>query len=448
MLLTLQVIVFGFAWWFGLYLLVRDLRKPALRFAGLGLIAYALGIGLDAIPASDLLMRVRWALLFVPGVFWFGATIHMLPERERVNTLYNSGWLPALVLLFTLAFTADIQSSILQISLTLIIGAVLVGGFVLALQATRLPSRPRGVLIVATLFFGLGMGLLILPDMPIPREVSILALGVDLLMLGLAAAALDAFNEGEALRRDIFRSFSYAGFAALVFGGQVVLVGDTSPTLLLVIVASAITFVVLADPLQALFDRLVLSPKQQHERADLRAVASASARVNDEIDVIAMDDAEFNRFTRRALSAFGDLNKLAASPLTRLPVIDARLAERGAPDNTLERAAELKSLLAESINRLKPRMDGDFGTSDEWRHYNALYFPYVAGLKPYSRSYDDNDYDTTTRAALEWLQINVPERTLHNWQNAAAKLVAQDLRELAADGSDLRRNGSTESRMV
>jgi hypothetical protein len=37
--------------------------------------------------------------------------------------------------------------------------------------------------------------------------------------------------------------------------------------------------------------------------------------------------------------------------------------------------------------------------------------------------------ESDARDVLEWFRTNVPERTLHNWQNAAAKLVAQDLRE-------------------
>jgi hypothetical protein len=106
-----------------------------------------------------------------------------------------------------------------------------------------------------------------------------------------------------------------------------------------------------------------------------------------------------------------------------------RLAARHAPDNTLERAAELKTLLAESITRLKPRDQGDFGVSEAWRYYNALYFPYVAGLKPYSRREEVNGLDPAAHQALAWFQTQVPERTLHNWQNAAARLVAQDLRE-------------------
>jgi hypothetical protein len=127
----------------------------------------------------------------------------------------------------------------------------------------------------------------------------------------------------------------------------------------------------------------------------------------------------------------GNLPRLSASPLTRLAVVEGRLLERGAGDNTLERAAELKVLLSESIERLKPRGQGDFGTAGAWRHYNALYFPYVAGLKPYSRRADQTNLDPAAGEALSWFQAQVPERTLYNWQKAAARLVAQDLREQA-----------------
>ena len=40
----LTVVAFGFAWWLGLYLLARDPRKPTLRRAGLGLLAYGLAL--------------------------------------------------------------------------------------------------------------------------------------------------------------------------------------------------------------------------------------------------------------------------------------------------------------------------------------------------------------------------------------------------------------------
>jgi hypothetical protein len=155
-----------------------------------------------------------------------------------------------------------------------------------------------------------------------------------------------------------------------------------------------------------------------------------------------VDDDEFARLTRRALSNLGDLGRLSASPLTYLPAVEEHVCARGESVSTLERAAELKALLTECILRLKPRGKSDFGTTDEWRYYNALYFPYVIGLKPYSLTNSVDTLDATSQAALEWLRASVPERTLHNWQNAAARLVAQELREktsyLAVNGSEIR----------
>jgi hypothetical protein len=96
--------------------------------------------------------------------------------------------------------------------------------------------------------------------------------------------------------------------------------------------------------------------------------------------------------------------------------------------NHLDRAQALKSLLVQSIQKLKPQSEMRFGVTDEWRYYNALHFPYVVGLKPYTRRADYDSLDETSRAALDWFQTSVPERTLHNWQNTAAKLIAEDIR--------------------
>jgi hypothetical protein len=53
----------------------------------------------------------------------------------------------------------------------------------------------------------------------------------------------------------------------------------------------------------------------------------------------------------------------------------------------------------------------------------------VLGLKIYTLNGHQEMLDTTTKTILNWFQLSVPERTLHNWQNAAARLIAQDLRE-------------------
>src|SRR5690606_39598082 len=115
-------------------------------------------------------------------------------------------------------------------------------------------------------------------------------------------------------------------------------------------------------------------PPLRADRAALRQTEAALPRRSDH-PLDSLDDEMFARLTRRALGHYKDLSKLMASPLTALPEIDERLAARGAPDQPLERANELKALLAERIAALKPRGGGDFGTTEEWRYYNSLYFP-------------------------------------------------------------------------
>jgi hypothetical protein len=213
--------------------------------------------------------------------------------------------------------------------------------------------------------------------------------------------------------------------------------GVTFSTLLLLqsTLATAIIIQVFSRDFVKLLDAIAFAtfPQLMQARAELHTVIDVLPRIQPEVDLEALDDVEFTRLTRRALSHLGDLSRLASNPLTHLPIIKARLHERGVKDeDILECAAELKLVLTESIQRLKPRGKGEFGSSDEWRYYNALYFPYVIGIKPYSRRSQYPLSDPVVKEALNWFRTQVPERTLHNWQNTAAKLVSQDLRNQKA----------------
>jgi len=170
-------------------------------------------------------------------------------------------------------------------------------------------------------------------------------------------------------------------------------------------------------------------PRMRRERTVLREVANALPKAKRKQGLQVMNQEEFFQTTRRALSQYNTLPKLAVNPLNNLPEISRRIEQRGAPDNTLERTHELKKILNETVERLKPDPGESFGTSDAWRHYNALYFPYVAGLRVYSRTAAHDSQDPVSNEAIDWFQVYVPERTLHNWQNAAARMVAQDLWE-------------------
>jgi hypothetical protein len=227
---------------------------------------------------------------------------------------------------------------------------------------------------------------------------------------------------------------------AVLFGGQVLLgIGIAGPStaltvLLFTSLAVAIGVQVLAGPLAGLLDRLAFAgaPDLRADREALRRTEAAlPRRASNPLDHV--DDEGFVRLTRRALGHYNDLPRLVTSPLTALPEIDDRLAARGAPDQPLERANELRALLAEHIDRLKPRDGGDFGTTEPWRYYNSLYFPYVVGVRAYAQNATAAGLDPVAREAWKWLVTDVPQRSLHNWQNAAARLIAVELRGQSVD---------------
>ncbi len=453
-MLMLTTVAFGLAWWLGWYLIARGPTKPLLLRVGFGLLSYALALAIDLLrnqsfdPAlTAALSQLSSFLVFLPAIGWTGAAILLLPEgwppRSRIDAIWRNLLAPLTIVMLVAVALLD-GGSVAWLFWALC-GFVLLPLLILlvlaVIQRRRLrPAPVAGLLIAATLFFGLSVALILLP-LQQPRDLLMLGMGFDMALLGVAVAIFDAFDEGEALRYDLLRSLIGAIGAASLFGGQVTLVlliaGEvTLPliVLLLGVVAAAITIQIFASPLQSLLDRLAFAhaPQLRQARADLQAESAALPRVHVGIEFATLDAAEFVRYTRRALSHYGDLARLASSPLTRLPMIEQRLALRGAPDNPIERATELKALLAERIVRLKPR-NGEFGTSDEWRHYNALYFPYVVGIKPYSRRNDGYDSEPIAQRALEWLAVQVPERTLYNWQNAAAKLIAADLQTECQD---------------
>jgi hypothetical protein len=367
----LSLLVSGLAWWLGLYLLARDPRKPLLWWAGAGMIGYSVAV---VVPHP--------VLIGVPALAWTGAIL-LLSRPELIRW-----WLVALGPFFAALFWVP-----WLVLLPLVVSTVLA-------------IRKRAYFSLVGVMFGLSAAAFLLQLLP--DVVTLPSIGFDLVVFGVLVAVTDAVEEGEAIRADMLRSLVISGFTAVLFGSQVIFFGG--PELLAcTTVAAAIAVQVLANPLASVVDRLAV-PAVAAERAELREAAESLPKRR---ALVTEDEAEFARLTRKALSHYGDLGKLVASPL-----ID------DAPP--LDRAAQLKCMLLTSIQRLKPA-DGDFGTSDEWRYYNALYFYYVKGIRPYSVRTKREDLDAEDRRALQWFVTQVPERTLHNWQNAAARLVAVDL---------------------
>jgi hypothetical protein len=368
---TIFVAIYAFTFWLGLHLVSRSKGKWSMRLAGLGSIAYAFAV------ASEILIYKRSFFAILTLIMWSAASLMLFRRSNDAR-------------------------------------------------------HPIGALVVGVLLFTLSVGLLML-DL-FPRNLMIAAVGFDILILCSAIASLDAFDEGELFAPDFVRSLLASMTMSLTFGGAVFVAaqangGLTSPLvyLMLGVIALAIATQVLTAPIQSLFDWFAFarSPKLQQARAELRETSEALPRMN---EIAGLNDADFERYARRALSNLGDLSKLMANPLTQLPQVNDELRKRGLDDAPLNRAIALKTVLHDYIARLKPDTNKAFGTSDEWRYYNALHFPYVVGLKPYSTRAQLDLIDPTHRAALSWFQTNVPERTLHNWQNAAAKLIASELR--------------------
>jgi hypothetical protein len=442
---ALSAVLFTLSWWLGLYLLARDPRKPVLVLAAIGLTSFATVVALDAVRLTSgthtaLLSQLEIYLVAVPGIAWFAVMVEL--SRPSDSWRSRAGEIALVALVAAVAFAGAAWAGSVDGPLRpghwLMFGVISLSSLGAMVRAALRPSQPGpvvGFLVVATLFFALGNAILIIPLGLVPSWLALASTGFDVALLGIAVAMWDAFDEGQALRADMLRSFAATTVVALLFGGQA-LIGlavtaqHTALTVLLFTsLAVAVAVQVLADPLAALLDRLAFSrsPVLRADRAALRRTEAAlPLRSNNPLD--GLDDETFARLTRRALGHYGDLSKLVASPLTALPIIDERLAARGAPDQPLERANELKALLADRIAALKPREGGDFGTTEQWRYYNALYFPYVVGVRAYAQNATAAGLDPVARQAWQWLVTEVPQRSLHNWQNAAARVIAADLR--------------------
>jgi len=439
---ALSAVVFTLSWWLGLYLLARDPRKPVLVLAAIGLTSFASVVALDAVrvvSGSDVLSSVEVYLVTVPGIAWFAVLLEMSRPRDTWRGRASEIALVvcvAAVAFFGAAMAGNVDGP-LRMGHWVMFAAVSLSSLGAMVKAVLVkPPQPVVTFVVlATLFFALGNAILIIPLGLVPSWLALASTGFDVALLGVAVAIGDAFDEGQALRADMLRSFAATAVVALLFGGQLLIGLAVSgqvtalTVLLFTSLGIAIAINVLADPLAGLLDRLAFSrsPDLRADRAALRRTEAAlPLRSANPLDGV--DDDTFARLTRRALGHYGDLSKLVASPLTALPLIDERLAVRGAPDQPLERANELKALLADRIARLKPRDGGDFGTTEQWRHYNSLYFPYVVGVRAYAQNATASGLDPVARQAWQWFVTEVPQRSLHNWQNAAARLIAADLR--------------------
>jgi len=407
----MQIFFFAFTLWLGSYLLSRRSNKATVRLTGWGLLAYSLAIATQIIFHQSFRM-----ILLIPALLWIGAALHLLPEENTSRPMLIRIWVITAIPLAILTQLNGLFAVVIILALVLCAGLIAK----LALHSQRSYFKNAfSLLAVIALFVTLSTGLLILPLNWLPLSWGMALLGFDLIFLGLTITAWDAFDEGESIRAHVVRSLVsalyYAGALALI----AILLTDHE-TLLILLVTFGILTQTFSDSIQSMLDTLTLPQQTTDARQTLRQTAEALPLLSP-LEPVEGNEEQFARLTRRALSHLGDLPKLATNPLVNLEQITGT--------NPLDRAHALKSLLVQSIQKLKPQSALQFGTTDEWRFYNSVYFPYVLGLKPYARRADYDSLDDVSRAALDWFQTSVPERTLHNWQNSAAKLIAEDIRK-------------------
>lgn len=449
----LALTIYSFCLWFGLYLIQRDFSKQGLRYAGAGIVAYALGLGMVTLLPDEPQYRVwQFIPIVLPLLFWMRATVHLIPDMPQKP--YQQRFFVLMVSLTCLSSLSVLFDSPVTRILVWGLPLLFLANIVLSVREAlrmELPRFPLAAMLTAAIFLLLGSGLIVFPLEALQQEWALWAISVDMIVLGLVIVTLDTYDEGTALRLDVLRSFAGAFIGTLIFGGQIVMMmiitNDTSLALQVLsfgVVTAFLVMYTLSGTLQKMLDRFIFveRPDVVEQREVLRTASDALVRLDPTHEWLTMPEDEFARLTRRALSHYANLDKLASSPLVELPLIADYL---DGDDHILARAAALKLLLKESIENLKPLSDDKFSSADEWRYYNALYFPYVVGLKPYSKRFYRDDLSESEQAALDWLRTYVPERTLYNWQKTAATLIAQHLRERMQPASAFRKEFATTS---
>lgn len=328
---ALSAVVFTLSGWLGPYLLARDPRKPVLALAATGLCGFALVVALDAVRTAGfhtgqadaaLLSRIEIYLVAVPSVAWLAVLVELARPgerwRARTGELLLFGGVGALVVSgAALAGSVDgpLRPGHLLMFAVISLSTLGAAAVALARPGQSVARSALGLAMVATLFFALGNAILIIPLGLLPSWLALASTGFDVLLLGVAVAVWDAFDEGQALRADMLRSFGGSMAAAVLFGGQA-LIGLTltrrDPTaqaaltvLLFSTLAIAVAVQVLSDPLAGMLDRLAFSrsPALRADRAALRHTGAAlPLRSDDPLrEIHAVDDDTFARLTRRAL---------------------------------------------------------------------------------------------------------------------------------------------------
>jgi hypothetical protein len=441
MLFTAQLIVFFISAWLGMYLISRNFNKESLIWAGLGLISFAFAIVIEAIvpytEAFSWLNILQKGAIYIPPVFWTGEilSIHISPSEHRYNYLRAWKYFGAFATLIIVGLYSFSILPIFIVQLASLIPLTLAFTlFIFSLTKSK-TKPPIGLLLVGTIFFTISLGVF-LPSSLISKSWVITLIGLDIVLMGIGIAVLDAFDEGHQLKKDMKDSLISTTAIGILFSGQVAIVIYFSPAinefLVLLLFSSLFSAVfVQSIPVMAISSMFNKNDEVKKNIKKFQVLSHKSKMIlKDEIDFYNMPNDEFERYTRRAISYINDLAKLSTSPLIKHPLVEKYLQESENQEDTLSRTHALKVLLSKFIFRLKPQIEDSSGTTDDWKYFNVLYYPYIAGIKPNKKLLFQDGISPEDKKVIEWFVDQVPDRTLYNWQNIASKMIAQHFQDM------------------
>ncbi len=424
---ALTVPAFALTWWLGAYLIGRDPLRPALWRAAGALTAYGIGVASWSLAPDA---EATAVLLCLPALLWAGVVAALLPQEAPERRPVALGWLASVPVFLILTVALPGAGRLVAL-------APLVGGLVLLMRHRHgvRPAALPAALTGATVLHALTLAAFLTPVDLGPAGLVVATLGLGHLLLGFLVAVADAATANERLLPDLRRAAVTAVAALLLCAGPAALTMLAAPgrpmvtVLQFLLVAVVMSAVGATAPIREALDRLAFlsADSLRRERSALLLAAEALPRRGDRRRMLDLDEPELRRLTRRALRDYGDLGRLLRNPLVDLPVVDRRLQVRGSglAGQPLLRVAELRAVLSEEVARLRP--EGTPATTGEWRHYNALYYCGVRGLRPYDRFFDGTDLARDDRRVLDWFRRYVPRPVLRRWQAEGATLIAARL---------------------
>jgi hypothetical protein len=394
-----------------------------MRWSSAALAAYAIGVVAWSVAPGARLAEI---FLCLPALGWAGAVVALLPLTPSERRPVDRGALVLGVLFLVMVLALPGLGRLVALS-------PLLGGLTL-LWRLRSQVTPRLLPMALTLMAALyaaGLALLLSPADVGDAAPLVGAIGLDLLVVGYLMAVAHAAEAGERLRPDLRRAMLAAAVALLLAGlpaGATMMITSGHDAVALLqfgLLAVAAALAGLGAHVRRLLDRLALrhDAPLRSDRDSLFLNADALLRRRQPRRLGTVGEPEFLRLTRRALNDFGDLNRLARSPLTDLPAVERRLA--GREDQPRARARELRAVLRESVSALRP--PGPFSTTEEWRYYNVLQFCCILGLNPYVRRPRSDGMSREARLAVDWFRRYVPRDVTRQWQREAAMIVAERL---------------------